>query len=177
MAQIYKVTAHFRRVVQPASYESAEASLTVEASFDEGEYQDGNSLKLLLETKATVLKALNLAPAKADEAPTEDAGPKPVEVRKARGRPAKVEPIPDDWAPTTAVAEPVKEEPKKIPDEDLQKAANAVANKVSAQKVKEVMKDFSVARLGDLKQEDRQKFLDTLAALKKEPTKDDEIPM
>lgn len=179
MATILKVTAHFRRVVQPAQYESAEASLTIEAGFDEVEYQEGGAYKLLLETKANVLKALNIGGVVTEQTSTTTTeGAAAAEgAKKGPGRPKKdkdtasAATVSDEKPAATAAPEV-----KKIPDEDLQKAANKAAQTFSAAKVKEVMADFGVARLGEVPQEKRQEFLDKLSGLKKD-TKDDEIPM
>ncbi len=181
MATILKVTAHFRRVVQPAQYESAEASLTIEAGFDEVEYQEGGAYKLLVEAKANVLKALNIGGVVTEQtATTTTEGAAAAEgAKKGPGRPKKdkdtasAATVSDDKPAATAPAQP---EVKKIPDEDLQKAANKAAQTTSAAKVKEVMADFGVARLGEVPQEKRQEFLDKLTGLKKD-TKDEEIPM
>lgn len=187
MPQIYEITARFRRQTQPVQYQAAESELVVKAQLSEAEYQAGDAAKLLHETKTTVLTSLGLAveaTAPAGAASSTAAGaaagggeaqPKKVERKKAE-KPAATdakEPAPTSAADMSSMdgagQTPAASKPEGVSDEDLQKTASAASQRCgSAAKVKALMKEHGVARLGELPQEKRKAFIEACDGLKKD---------
>lgn len=185
MPQVYEVTARFRRQTQPVQYQAAESELIVKAQFDKDEYQSGGSAQLLAEVQAIVLSSLGLSaetPAPTSSVATAgQAGPKeepkPSKTRaKKDAAPAETKPAATsadaaaDMGGPASVSQPAATEgPKPVTDEDLQKTASAASQRLGgAGPVKELMKKFGVARLGELPQEKRVAFVAECDALKKE---------
>lgn len=181
MPQVYEVTARFRRQTQPVQYQAAEAELVVKAQFSEQEYQNGDSAKLLSEVQSTVLASLGLAveaTAPVNQGSGTAAGGGETQPKKVtRQTKVKTEEKPAETTSAAAAADmgdgapaakpPVQ--PAGVSDEDLQKTCSAATQRLgSAARVKELMKEFGVARLGELSQEKRADFIKKVDALKKE---------
>ena len=187
MPQIYEITARFRRQTQPVQYQAAESELVVKAQLSEAEYQAGDAAKLLHETKTTVLTSLGLAveataptgaassTAAGAAAGGGEAQPKKVERAKKAEKPATTEvkePATSsaaDMSSMDGAATPQASKPEGVSDEDLQKTASAASQRCgSAAKVKALMKEYGVARLGELPQEKRKAFIEACDGLKKD---------
>ena len=189
------VTVAFSRSRQPAQYESAKAEVTLTASIGETEAEANPNIAevvsatLLAKAAAAVYSqlGLNVAPraVATPDAATEEA---PVVPLKPRGRPKKdaasqTTSAPSETttaapsttaAPASAAASqepweaeaPAAAEPSKdVTDNDLQAAASKAAQNVGTDKVKALIAEFKVARLGQLNQPQRVEFLTKLRKL------------
>lgn len=189
---VHTVTVSFERSRQPRDYETARAQVSYTASLDEGEDHEKATATLIDGARGVVYERLGLkVPAstetqttekpKADteEKPAKKAAPKKSpKAKKAEEKPAEPEEdkseasgddkskasddetlpgFEDDGAGDSA------EDP--ITDAELQRAASGAAKRVGAEKVKELIREFGVARSAEIPAEKRTAFVDRLDTL------------
>lgn len=191
MTQITGGTVSFRRVVQPAQYESKEASVNLSFVVDEGSSQEvvHDMLEAVAQTARTkALEMVGLRPAgdsASTSAPVAVKETKPPRTRKAAAETRQISENPEDrqdplagaGAGTQKPPEPVQtvgdpdgldlEPAKDITDKDLSDAVTAWVNKhKNPQKVKDLRSQYVAAgaSLRDIPQDKRAEFLAKLEA-------------
>lgn len=169
---VTNIRVSFSRQVRPADYENANAHVEFAAVVDEGEDHSAVAAELLSLARRQALAAVGRAPkveekAEVSEPPKEE---KPKAARKSRTK--KAEPKEEEAQPPVNLNVFEELPPvalgSELTDKDLQDAANAAAKKHKGPTILALMQDdFGVARLGEIKQEDRPRFLEALRALDK----------
>lgn len=174
MSEIIGGKASFRRVVQPAPYEAAEAMLEYAFTVEPGEDAGQKGAEALALAKRQVLVAVGKASAAPDAPATPAAAEEKAEeskpAKRGRGRPKKEDIMADDDGGDGASAEAEQaEESEEIGDQALQEAAKKAASRVSGAVVRAYLSDKfdGTVQLSKLGQADRAEFIKGLDKLEK----------
>jgi outer membrane biosynthesis protein TonB len=177
--QVFEATISFARSRQPREYENARAEISYKVQIEDGEDFQACTAQVLGAAQSTVYEALGMQ-AQAKRVETTPATQPAPKQEKAPDKPApkKEEPAQPSAADMSDVAdeEPAKEPEPELPeadtsevaevsDRDLTSAASKASKNHGAQKVKDLMKEFGVARLGELSQDKRPDFVSRLENL------------
>ena len=179
--RITNFTVSFKRSKQPASYETAEPQVSVTGVIDDDEQDpEGRIRAAMLTTVRVVYNTLSMdVPAGiveklTDVDPSDTNAPVEAAPKRGRGRPRKTETPVEEPAPPSAdlasreadakADEPAPPAVEPITDAKLMSFVTKVSGKLGAKAVKAKLAEMEVARVGEMDQDQRRKFIADLEA-------------
>lgn len=174
-------TVSFERSKQPASYESAKPSISINGTLDEDETAPEARIRqamtmavrvvyntLSMDVPEGIVEKLGAADAPTGEVERETAKEP---AKRGRGRPPKVkeeapadDTIPDDNAPADEAVKDEEPKAEVIDDAKLMGMTNRATKVIGATGIKAILAEMEVARVGEMNQEQRLDYRGRLDA-------------